>query len=109
RAAISLFSDILAGGQTQAVKRELKWLTRELAPARELEVLVKRVIAPAKQRRIKGKGLARIAQDIGRQHAQALERAQEAIESARFRRLLIEPAAWLETGQWLKPQDAVAS
>jgi inorganic triphosphatase YgiF len=109
RAAISLFSDILAGGQTQAVKRELKWLTRELAPARELEVLVKRVIAPAKQRRIKGRGLARIAQDIGRQHAQALERAQDAIGSGRFRRLLIELAAWLETGQWLKPQDAVAS
>jgi triphosphatase len=109
RAAISLFSDILAGAQTPAIKRELRWLTRELAPARELEVLVKRVIAPAKQRRIREKGLARIARDMGRQHAQALERAQDAIESGRFRRLLIELAAWLETGQWLKAQDDLAS
>jgi triphosphatase len=109
RAAISLFADILADSQTQAIKRELRWLTRELAPARELEVLVKRVITPAKQRRIRGRGLARIAQDIGRQHAQALEQAQDAIASPRFRRLLIELAAWLETGRWLKPQDARAT
>lgn len=109
RAAISLFADILTGPQTEGVKRELRWLARALAPARELEVLVRRVIDPAKQRRIRGKGLARIAQDIGRQHAEALEHAQDAVESGRFRRLLIELAAWIETGQWRKPQDKLAS
>ncbi|MBV9532917.1 MAG: CHAD domain-containing protein, partial [Bradyrhizobium sp.] len=109
RAAISLFADILTDRQTEAVKRELRWLARALTPARELEVLVRRVIDPAKQRRMRGKGIARIAQDIGRQHAEALEHAQDAIESGRFRRLLIELAAWIETGQWRKPQDELVS
>jgi hypothetical protein len=38
RAAISLFSDLLNDRQTEQVKRELKWLTGEFGPARELDV-----------------------------------------------------------------------
>src|SRR5882757_5299571 len=46
RAAMALFADLLQDAQTAAIKGELKWLTQELAPARELEVLIKRVVAP---------------------------------------------------------------
>jgi inorganic triphosphatase YgiF len=49
RAAMSLFSVLLHDPQTAAVKAELKWLAGELGPARELEVLVQRVIAPIKR------------------------------------------------------------
>jgi inorganic triphosphatase YgiF len=105
RAAISLFGDILDGRETAAVKRELKWLTQELGPARQLEVLMRRVVEPIKRRRGKANGISSIAQDIERQRAEALARAQAAVGSARFRRLLIEVAAWMETGQWMSPED----
>ena len=48
RAAMSLFGGILSDPQTAAIKAELKWLAGELAPARELDVLMKRVLAPVR-------------------------------------------------------------
>jgi len=105
RAAMSLFGDILDDREMAAVKRELKWLTRELAESRQLDVLVRRVVDPARRRRIPANGISSIARDIERQRASALDRAQEAVGSARFRRLLVDVAAWIETGRWMSPQD----
>src|SRR5262249_45187208 len=48
RAEISLFSKLLSGVGTQKIKAQLKWLTGELAPARELDVFVTENIEPAK-------------------------------------------------------------
>ena len=60
RAAISLFSGMLPGGQTEAIKTELKWLTNELAPAREIRYAVEffESVFPAKHDR---KQLARLS------------------------------------------------
>ena len=44
RTAISLFSAILQDRQTEQIKAELKWITGELGPARELDVLVAHVV-----------------------------------------------------------------
>ena len=46
RAAISLFSKLLGDEETERVKSELKWLTGELAPARDLDVYVRNEIEP---------------------------------------------------------------
>jgi inorganic triphosphatase YgiF len=105
RAAMSLFGDILRDPETAAIKQEVKWLTNQLARARELEVLVTQVVAPIKQRNARWAGLARISHDLAVQRAAAIARAKEAVQSVRFRRFLIAVAAWLETGQWSKPQD----
>src|SRR6516225_764299 len=56
RASMSLFSVILRDPQTAAIKAELKWLAGELGPARELDVLMQRVVAQVKRCRL-GKGL----------------------------------------------------
>ena len=40
RAAISLFVDVLPRASTTRIKQELKWLTAELAPAREIDVFL---------------------------------------------------------------------
>src|SRR6516164_9939008 len=49
RATMSLFAGLLRGPETVGIKAELKWLTGELGPAREFEVLVNRVGAPIKR------------------------------------------------------------
>ena len=105
RAAMSLFADILQDPQTAALKQELKWLTGELGPARELEVLVTRVVAPVKRRHSRLQGISSLSRDLTQQRAAALARAQDAARSERFRALTLDIAGWLEAGQWRRPQD----
>jgi triphosphatase len=105
RAAMSLFKDILQDPQTAALKDELKWLAGELGPARELEVLVTRVVAPVRRRHSRWQGVSDLSRDLSEQRTAALARAQDAVRSARFRILTLELAAWLETGRWASPQD----
>jgi inorganic triphosphatase YgiF len=104
RSAIALFSALLEDPQTEKIKAELKWLTGELGPARELEVLIARVVKPA-QRRSGWDDIPKLSQQFAGRRAAALAHARHAIASERYRLLKIEIAAWLETGQWAAPQD----
>jgi inorganic triphosphatase YgiF len=105
RAAMSLFSALLRDSQTARIKNELKWLGGELGPARELEVLVSRVLGPVKRQRRRWRGMPSLSQEIAERRDAALARAQAAVQSARFRSLTLEVVAWLEAGLWTKPQD----
>ena len=106
RAAMSLFSALLPDPQTSAIKTELKWLTGELAPAREIEVLMNRVVKPLKKKGdARRNGVPALLQELAQKRKAALERVQNAIASARFRALILEVAAWLETGHWMSPED----
>jgi triphosphatase len=108
RAAMSLFSHLLDDPQTATIKTELKWLAGELAPAREFEVLVDRVVMPMRRRRDAPRiGLPSLSQELAKKRDAALKRAQDAVTSARFRALTLEVAAWLEAGAWTKPEDVL--
>jgi inorganic triphosphatase YgiF len=104
-AAMALFRKILRDPETKGIKREVKWLTKQLARARELEVLMTRVVVPLKRKIARRPGFGRISHDLAAQRAAAIERAKNAVQSVRFRKLLVLLAAWLETGQWSEPQD----
>ena len=105
RASMSLFSVILRDPQTAAIKAELKWLAGELGPARELDVLMQRVVAPVKRQRRRWRGMPSLSHEFAERREAALKRAQDAVQSSRFRSLTLDVAAWLETGQWTNPQD----
>jgi triphosphatase len=106
RVAMSLFRDLLHDEQTAALKAELKWLAGELTPAREFEVLTKRVITPLKRQRGKlPNGVSSFSKALERKRKTALARAKGAVASVRFRKLTFEFAAWLEIGLWTKPDD----
>jgi triphosphatase len=105
RAAMSLFRILLRDPQTATIKAQLRWLAEELGPARELEVLVSRVIAPMRKRRRQWRGMPSLSLEILERRDAALKRAQDAVVSARFRALTLDVAAWLETGQWTNPPD----
>ena len=107
RAATSLFAALLHDPQTAALKNELKWLAGELGPARELEVLVNRVVAPMKRQRRRWRGMPSLSHEFAERRDAALSRAQMAVQSARFRALTLEVAAWLEAGSWTNPPDDV--
>jgi inorganic triphosphatase YgiF len=106
RAAMSLFSDMLAPDpQTAIVKAGLRWITGELGPARELDVFIKGVLKPVHERDSNGAGVAALARDIRKRRDDAHHRAAAAIESPRFRALLLDTAAWIEAGGWTRQQD----
>jgi inorganic triphosphatase YgiF len=98
RAAISLFSDLLPGERTEHIKAELKWLTNELAPARDLDVFVKRQIGHPANTLIPPREREAIEKEFAARQAEALEQAGNAVTSARTRILLLDIMEWLETG-----------
>jgi inorganic triphosphatase YgiF len=108
RAAMSLFAALLYDPQTAAIKNELKWLAGELGPARELEVLVSRVVVPMKRQRRRWRGMPSLSHEFAERRDAALAGAQAAVQSARFRALTLDVAAWLEAGLWRNPQDDLA-
>src|SRR5262249_40897640 len=105
RAAGSAVARIVPDPGAAAPQPERKWLTGELGPARELEVLVTRVVAPVKRRHSRLQGISSLSRDLTQQRAAALARAQDAAQSERFRALTLDIAGWLEAGQWRRPQD----
>ena len=48
RAAIAIFADVVDDEELETIKGELKWITQELGPARDLDVFAADVLAPVK-------------------------------------------------------------
>ena len=64
RAALSLFGGILPDHGSQQVKAELRWLTDELGPAREFDVLLAQVVAPLEQRGTEIAGIKSLSEEM---------------------------------------------
>ncbi|WGD55464.1 CHAD domain-containing protein [Bradyrhizobium sp. CB1650] len=105
RAAISLFSGMLSGTGREKVKSELKWLTKELAPAREIDVFVKENIEPASRDALLRRGGKAIRREFSERRERAFERARKAVCSERFRALLIDTLQWIESGPTVAPNQ----
>jgi triphosphatase len=96
RAAISLFDAILPASSSGKVKTELRWLTRELGPAREIDVFVKEQVKPLGRTNGPKRGIHAIEKQFFARHRQAFRRARNALETPRYRKLLIDVCEWLE-------------
>jgi triphosphatase len=107
RAAISLFSEVVAGDRAEAIKTELRWLAHELGPARDLDTLLFEVIRPLRQRHANEPGLVSISNMFTRKRLKSYRRAQEAVQSARFRSLVLDTVEWVEAGPWSTSEDAL--
>jgi CHAD domain-containing protein len=46
-----------------------------------------------------------LSRELAERRDAAVTRAQSAVQSARFRTLTLDVAAWLQAGQWMTPQD----
>ena len=97
RAAISLFSKVLPRAGAGAVRRELKWLTAELAPAREIDVFIREQVEPITLDRVLSRGGNAIKDEFDEKRAHAFARAKRAVSSERFRRLLVDTLEWIES------------
>ena len=96
RAAISLFSDILAGAKTEQIKTELKWLTNQLARARKIDVFLQEKVEPMAGKISPRRGVKAIEREFADRRDEALERARSAVNSGRCRAMLVELLEWIE-------------
>ena len=105
RSAISLFRPMLADDHLEAIKGDLRWLTRELDDARNLDVFITETFRPAAKRHARSMGLSNLGRALITAQTRAYDRAEAALGSERFRTLMLETAAWIETGPWTSGDD----
>jgi triphosphatase len=108
RTAISLFTEIVRDGQVERIKSELKWLNKELSPARDYDTLFDEVMAPLRRQHPDHRGLKSLSFSFARQRLRGYQSAENAVNSQRFSRLLVETFAWIEIGEWVTTTDDLA-
>jgi inorganic triphosphatase YgiF len=96
RAVISLFSKALPETKAEETKTELRWLTNELARARELDVFLEEKIGPVAREITPRRGGKAIAKQFAAKRTEALGEARRAVDSPRCRALLIDVLEWIE-------------
>ena len=109
RAALSLFKDMLEGRQTAAIKKDLKWLTDQLGPARDYDVLVSEAIAPVLKQHPDRQELRLLESDFEAAQHKGHAVARSAVESPRYRRILLNTSLWVLDGEWRKNRDALVT
>jgi triphosphatase len=100
RTAISIFKDMLRGPETEALKRELKWLTEQLSPARDFDVLIAERVRPLRGSASVGADAGVLEQDLNAKRAAGMEKANAALDSDRYRAIGLHAALWLAHGAW---------
>jgi inorganic triphosphatase YgiF len=107
RAALSLFKEILQGADFRKLKAELVWLTEQLGPARDYDVLVSKTLHPFRSSHHSGEEFTALERDFNSQRKAGFSAAKAALESRRFHRLLLDIALWLFDGDWRNNADAL--
>jgi inorganic triphosphatase YgiF len=102
RAAIALYSDVVAGDDADTIKSELKWITRELGAARDLDVFASEL---AKDEHLNQEAAAEARRDIEEKRAAAYAEVRSAIDSPRFRSAVLDLAEWIEIGAWAEEDE----
>ena len=106
RAAISIFKNVLAGSDEKRIKAELKWITRELGPARDLDVFAADVLRPLEAARPADERVTAVSRDFEERRKAAYARAAGSVSSDRFRSALLDLAEWIEVGAWASNETA---
>ena len=97
RSAISTFGAVADDEQAEVVRAELKWLAGACDEARDLDVFME----AATELGLAEGALSALSAALEPDRARARAKAGAAVASGRFRALLLEATAWVETGAWL--------
>ncbi|MDB5439486.1 MAG: adenylate cyclase, partial [Caulobacteraceae bacterium] len=107
RTALKLFKAAIGDERRGWIDGEVRWLTRELGPARSLDVFRDETFAQARPDLSDPHAAARYANRLEQARKAAYGRAGAAIASQRFAAFVLELALWVEAGPW-RQADAPA-
>ncbi len=102
RAAVAAFDKIAADSEQERIKDELKWITNELGPARDLDVFEADILQPMSETHAGDARLAETHRAFISARAKAYQAAVDAVRSKRFRGALLDVAEWVEAGPWTR-------
>ncbi len=100
RSALAFFGSVLPERQHGWLRDELRWLTGELGPVRDLDVFTIELLDPLAALRPHDAGLARLRAAAQDARGEAQRRAVAALESPRWPRLVLETGAWIARRAW---------
>jgi triphosphatase len=109
RAALAIFSAAVSDEPMERIKAELKWMTRELGPARDLDVFAANVLTPLSEADPGDVDMEAARRDFAAKREAAYARAAAALGSSRFRNAILDLAEWIETGAGNHDDDGKAS
>ncbi len=99
--------DGVADDETAAVKAGLRELAAALGEARDLDVFIRKTIAPARARDPDGAALGTLAHAYAERREAAYDAALEMVASGRLVRIVLDTLAWIEAGPWLRKDGNV--
>jgi triphosphatase len=106
RSALATFKPLVADEGLEALKTELRWLSHACDAARNLDVFADETLHPAEVGAAPPPGLPPLRKAIDAARRAAWAQASEAASGERFRALMIDTVAWVETGGWLDGDGA---
>jgi inorganic triphosphatase YgiF len=88
RSAVTLFRPAIEDVELQHLRQELRWFTAQLGEARNLDVYLERDMGDEER------------EQVGRKRERAYDHVIDAMNSHKFRRLLIDLVGWAAIGAW---------
>ena len=104
RSAFSLFGDLINDSQGRHIRDEIKRLTQPLGHARNLDVFLATTLPAERERHPDEIGLLGLETQLEDQRSKAYEDVGILLQSAEWRALLLDLAAWINAGPWLKDE-----
>ena len=98
RSAFSMFGGIAADDRREALVEGVRWISGDLGEARDLDVFINKQMQ-------KGAVSDALRIEALAQRLEAFERAIAALNSHRFRTLMLDLAEWLALGKWQRPDN----
>jgi len=102
RAAITLFKTIVEDDRRDQIKAELKGMANILGGARDLDVYIATVLEPARAWHENDAALDALLAETDERRRRSYENVQETIVSAGFVNGILETAAWIQGGDWMR-------
>ena len=96
RTDIRFFSPMLEDATAKTIKDELKWLNTQTGSVRDLDVAIERIKTIVTEREED----IRCFQSWEARRGESHRRLARALRSARYRRLIEDTSAWIESGPW---------
>ena len=98
RAALSIFNELLHGPEPEWVKGDLKWLAKQLSPARDVDVLLEERVNRLREQTPVAAEASILSRALCAERKTALARARAALDSVRYRTFGLRTALWLAEG-----------
>lgn len=103
RTALTLFKAAVADDAFPALNAELKWLAGELDLGRDTDVIIAESFRPAAGRFHSQTGMAPLGERLLKARTRAYDRALQMLDEPRYLRLVLDMAAFIDSGRWADP------